>query len=175
MAITRLNLNEFDEPDYELIAIHTPLEDYRLAFFLNRTLNIALSANPAGVPVITQKGESVFSRFTYVDNDQFVWELLQNKTELLTGELPTQDLFGEPSANLRAYLLPEFKTVDYLLKIDAWLMSRMQIVEVLADIEPIVAAYVIDQERVKSQNNLILLEHANIQKDKNRRDTWAGR
>lgn len=174
MATHRLTLDEFDEPDYELIAIHTPLEDYRLAFFLNRTLNIALSANPAGVPVITQKGESVFSRFTYVDGDEFVWELLQNKTELLPAAPSTQDLFGQPTGSLRAYLLPEFKTVDYLLKIDAWMTSRMQIVDILTGIEPIAAAYIIDQERVKSLNNLILLEHANIQKDKDRRDAWAG-
>ena len=31
MAIHKLHIDEFDEVDYELIAIHTSLEDYRLA------------------------------------------------------------------------------------------------------------------------------------------------
>ena len=35
MALYKLHIEEFDEVDYELIAIHTSLEDYRLAYFLN--------------------------------------------------------------------------------------------------------------------------------------------
>ena len=38
MAIHKLDLGEFDEIDYYLIAIHTSLEDYRLAFFINQKL-----------------------------------------------------------------------------------------------------------------------------------------
>ena len=40
MAIHKLHIDEFDEVDYELIAIHTSLEDYRLAYFLNKKLPI---------------------------------------------------------------------------------------------------------------------------------------
>ncbi len=43
MAIHKLHIDEFDEVDYELIAIHTSLEDYRLAYFLNQKLPILLS------------------------------------------------------------------------------------------------------------------------------------
>jgi hypothetical protein len=42
MAIHKLDLGEFDEIDYHLIAIHTSLEDYRLAFFINQKLLINL-------------------------------------------------------------------------------------------------------------------------------------
>ena len=43
MAIHKLDLGEFDEIDYYLIAIHTSLEDYRLAYFINQKLPINLS------------------------------------------------------------------------------------------------------------------------------------
>jgi hypothetical protein len=37
MAIHKLDLGDFDEIDYNLIAIHTSLEDFRLAYFINQT------------------------------------------------------------------------------------------------------------------------------------------
>jgi len=33
MALIKLHLDEFDAVDYVLIAIHSTLEDYRMAFF----------------------------------------------------------------------------------------------------------------------------------------------
>ena len=36
MAIHKLHLEEFDEIDYQLIAIHSTLEDYRLAYYINQ-------------------------------------------------------------------------------------------------------------------------------------------
>ncbi|MBP6551633.1 MAG: IPExxxVDY family protein, partial [Flavobacterium sp.] len=42
MAVHKLDLGEFDEIDYHLIAIHTSLEDYRLAYFINQKLPINL-------------------------------------------------------------------------------------------------------------------------------------
>jgi hypothetical protein len=43
MATHKLDLGDFDEVDYYLIAIHTSLEDYRLAYFINQKLPINLS------------------------------------------------------------------------------------------------------------------------------------
>jgi hypothetical protein len=38
MAIYKLALDDFEEADYQLIALHTTLEDYRLAYFINQKL-----------------------------------------------------------------------------------------------------------------------------------------
>jgi|SRR5690606_15355541 hypothetical protein len=174
MATYKLSIDDFDEPDYALIAIHTPLEDYRLAFCLNRSLNLNLRLNSTGVSLKTPKGEAYFSRFTHVDGDDFVWELLQNKAEIDMQPV-AEDLFGSKAGgSTRTYLLPEFKKVDYLLKIDAWMNAENQILEVLSEMEQVATAYIIDTELVKSRNNLILLEHANSQKDEDRSDAWAG-
>ena len=44
MAIHKLDLGEFDEIDYDLIAIHTSLEDFRMAFFINQILETSLKS-----------------------------------------------------------------------------------------------------------------------------------
>lgn len=174
MATIKLSIDDFDEPDYALIAIHTPLEDYRLAFYLNRSLNLNLALNSTGVSVKTTNGEAYFSRFTHVDRDDFVWELLQNKAEINMQPM-AGDLFGSKAGgSTRTYLLPEFKKVDYLLKIDAWINAENRILGLLAEMDQVATAYVIDTELVKSSNNLILLEHANSQKDEDRSNAWAG-
>lgn len=175
MATYKLSIDDFDEPEYLLIAIHTPLEDYRLAFTLNRSLQLKLEANPKGVSVKTKKGEAYFSRFSYTDADGIVWELLQNKAELSQAE-EIQDLFGNPKASVssRSYLLSEFKKVDFVLKIDSEDEIRQDLIGILNGLDSIATAYPIDHQLVKSRNNLILLEHANKQKDQDRSDAWAG-
>lgn len=42
MYVHKLHIAEFDKIDYQLIAIHSPLEDYRLAYFINKQLPINL-------------------------------------------------------------------------------------------------------------------------------------
>ena len=42
MAVHKLPLGDFDEIDYQLIAIHSSLEDYRLAYYINQNLPINL-------------------------------------------------------------------------------------------------------------------------------------
>ena len=46
MAIHRLYIDEFETINYSLVAIHTNLEDYRLAYFINENLNLKLKKKP---------------------------------------------------------------------------------------------------------------------------------
>ena len=77
MAIHKLDLDEFDKIDYYLIAIHTSLEDYRLAFFINQILPINLSKSKSDIQINIKEGEINFSRFHYNDeeNDFFFFFL----------------------------------------------------------------------------------------------------
>ncbi len=43
MAIHKIQINDFISDDYELIAIHSSLEDFKLAYCLNKELAIAVS------------------------------------------------------------------------------------------------------------------------------------
>ena len=95
MAIHKLDLGEFDEIDYYLIAIHTSLEDYRLAFFINQKLPINLSKSENEIQINIKEGETNFSRFYYNDEESAItWNLIQNKNEVIQYKKGnTQNLF----------------------------------------------------------------------------------
>ncbi|MWB96603.1 IPExxxVDY family protein [Flavobacterium sp. GA093] len=161
MAIHRLDLDEFDEIDYYLLAIHTSLEDYRLAYFINQKLPINLSKSKNEIHAQTKEGEASFSRFYYYDTEKALsWNLIQNKNEIISVSTNDfQNLFSnetsEVSTTIR--LLPEFKKVDFFLKIDNSdeAMNFSEIQQKLNTIESIAAIYAVDTNKIKSKNNLI--------------------
>ncbi len=84
MAIHKLDLGEFDEIDYHLIAIHTSLEDYRLAYFINQKLPINLEKNKNEILINIKEGETKFSRFYYNDIEkEILWNLVQKKNDVI--------------------------------------------------------------------------------------------
>jgi len=160
MAIHKLDLDEFDEIDYHLIAIHTTLEDYRLAYFINQHLPVNLSKSNEEILISIKEGETQFSRFYYDDEDNFVsWNLIQNKNEVIgRNEIINQDLFSNSSQEVatKVFLLPELKKVDYFLKIESDDdLEIVDIVKKLKTIKSLSTVYVVETETIKSKNNLI--------------------
>lgn len=162
MASTlKLTMEELYEDEYQLIAIHTSLEDYRLAYFLNQSLSIQLKKCEGDLHVKSKKGESHFSRFEYEDDDLCnSWNLIENKINITnTGSEITTDLFSSNSSSFTTndFLLPEFKNVDFLLKIeqeiDCDLLSSY--ISKMNAIEKITMVYAIDNQKIKTKNNLI--------------------
>ena len=161
MAIHKLDLGEFDEIDYYLIAIHTSLEDYRLAFFINQKLPINLSKSENEIQINIKEGETNFSRFYYNDIESTItWNLIQNKNEVVQYKKGnTQNLFSDVTMEVatKVFLLPEFKKVDYFLKIEnkEESLNIIKIQLLLNTIENISTAYNIETSKIKSKNNLI--------------------
>jgi len=161
MAIHKLDLGEFDEIDYQLIAIHTSLEDYRLAYFINQKLPINLGKNKNEIQINIKEGETKFSRFYYYDDEKTIsWNLIQNKNEVIQQKNDkSQNLFSNINMEVstKVYLLPEFKKVDYFLKIENMddLMNVAEIQALLNTIDNISTAYTVETNKIKSKNNLI--------------------
>ncbi|MBC5840324.1 MAG: IPExxxVDY family protein [Flavobacteriaceae bacterium] len=161
MATHKLDLGDFDDIDYYLIAIHTSLEDYRLAYFINQQLPINLSKSKEEVQINIKEGETNFSRFYYYDTENAVsWNLIQNKNEVLQKKIDTtQNLFSNVCMEIstKVYLLPEFKKADYFLKIENTeeTMNALKIKTLLNKIESISTVYSVDTNKIKSKNNLI--------------------
>jgi hypothetical protein len=161
MAIHKLDLGEFDEIDYNLIAIHTSLEDFRLAYFINQKLPINLSKSKDEVQINIKEGETNFSRFYYYDLENAIsWNLIQNKNEVSQNKKDTlQNLFSNVTMEIstKVFLLPEFKKADFFLKIentnDALDVSKIK--KILNTIDNISAIYTVDTNQIKSKNNLI--------------------
>lgn len=161
MAIHKLDIGDFDEIDYNLIAIHTLLEDYKLAFLINKTLPILLKKSNEDINISKKEGEAQFSRFYYLDKvNKTEWNLFQNKNVLVTNHLDiSQNLFSNETYQslTRVYFLPEFKKADFFLKIENTedSIELSQVKQIINTIEGITAAYVVDIDQIKSKNNLI--------------------
>lgn len=161
MAIHKLDFDEFDEIDYHLIAIHTSLEDYRLAYFINQKLSINLSKSENEIQINIKEGETNFSRFYYYDTENTIsWNLIHNKNEVIQQKTDNgQSLFSNINVEVstKVYLLPEFKKVDYFLKIEDTeeTINLLEIQTLLNTIDNISTVYVVEANKIKAKNNLI--------------------
>jgi len=161
MAVHKLDFDDFEEIDYHLIAIHTSLEDYRLAYFINQKLAINLGINKDQIQINIKEGETKFSRFYYYNIEKGIyWNLIQNKNEVIQQKNEIrQNLFSNINLEVstKVYLLPEFKKVDYFLKIENVdeEINGAKIQLLLNTIENISTAYTVETNKIKSKNNLI--------------------
>ena len=161
MAVHKLDLGEFDEIDYHLIAIHTSLEDYRLAYFINQKLPINLGKSKNEIQINIKEGETKLSRFYYHDvENEISWDLIQNTSEIVQQKNDnSQGLFSniDIEVSTKVYLLPELKKVDYFLKIENTdkTMDMSKIQSILNTIENITTVYSVETNKIKSKNNLI--------------------
>lgn len=161
MAVLKLHLDEFDEVDYSLIAIHSTLEDYRLAYFINQQLPVILSKSKEQISVTVKEGEAFFSRYFFDDQKNDIqWTLIQNKNEITVRKKSTgQNLFLNTDVEIatKVYLLSELKKVDYLLKIenntDTFAME--DILQKIKSVDRISTVYELIPTTIKSKNNLI--------------------
>jgi hypothetical protein len=124
-------------------------------------MDLNLSNNKNEIQINIKEGETKFSRFFYDDKKNGVfWNLIQNKNEVIQQKKETsQTLFSniKMEVSTKVYLLPEFKKVDYFLKIEniEETMDLTQIQILLNTIENISTVYTVETNKIKSKNNLI--------------------
>ena len=161
MAVLKLELDEFDAIDYSLIAIHSSVEDYRMAFLLNQHLPIILHKNKKPFSLTAKDKRIAFDYFQYENPATDVnWMLMPNKNEYVVRKKSTgQNLFLDTQVEIatRVYLLPEFKKVDYFLKIEHQdhVDILHEVLDKINEIPQISAVYLVDSAKIKSKNNLI--------------------
>ncbi len=158
---TKIYIDEFEEEDYHLIAIHTSLEDYRLAYFINQYLPVNLKKCDIDLQVQVKQGETHFTRFIFDDKVEGIsWNLIENKNDvtIVRNDLIV-DLFSQTKSlfSTVTYLLSEYKKVNYFLKIDN-LNDNFKISEIVSEInkiDKIKMVYAIEINTIKNKNNLI--------------------
>lgn len=160
MAIHKIQIDDFISIDYQLVAVHSPLEDYRLAYFINQKLAISFEKSEKDIGIQIPEGKSHFTRFVFDDEEnELFWNLIPNKTKVVTRETKATSLFKETGLDVTTniFLIPELKKADYIIKIentDDFFDVDTLIDELLA-IKQITTAYKIDMNKLKSKNNLI--------------------
>ncbi|MGJ8659359.1 IPExxxVDY family protein [Cellulophaga fucicola] len=144
---------DFFEDSFSLIALHSSLEDYAIGY----NLNLFLKANFKRAKIdldVNQRISFPFFEWEDVDNHNN-WTLISNHSKIEEQE-EQGGLFGSELSYTTHYLVPEYKDVDYFLKIE---QEDKQIVAAIlkqiVSIPKIVTAYSIDVDNLKSKNNLI--------------------
>ncbi|MHA7056839.1 IPExxxVDY family protein [Aquimarina sp. M1] len=160
MAIQRLVLDTIMDDDYDLIAIHCSLASYRLAFALNKYINLRLFRKKNDVKFEYDSYSANFPLFQYQDHFEYnTYSLLGNKYRTKIQTAAVADLFASESEDnyVTKHLIPELRNVDYFLKIEAETsqFSSKSLTAKLLTIPQIITAYVVDYTQLKSKNNLI--------------------
>ena len=158
MALHKLQVDDFYDASFSLLAIHCRLEDYRLAYLLNKHLDIQLARKDqdldyhytaASFPIYEWENESHYT----------TWNLVSNSCVKMEDALQSSgSLFNERNQITKTYhLLPELNKVDYLMKIsnENQNYNERLILEKIQSIPQVITTYSIDNYKIKSKDNLI--------------------
>ena len=152
----KLNLNQFPE-NYHLIAIHSDLDEFRLAFFLNKKLNIGLKRKINDIYFSEQ--DAKYSSYEFLDDTKYLkWIFFSNKSLVL--EKTSEENLGlfaqENLVQNEISLLRGQKSVDYFLIIEN-IANKTYIEKVLKKISEIsgVITSFISKNKLENKENLI--------------------
>tara|TARA_B110000971_G_scaffold853_1_gene801 strand:+ start:1216 stop:1695 length:480 start_codon:yes stop_codon:yes gene_type:complete len=157
MAIHKLVVDDFEDLNYSLLAVHCEIDDYRLAYFLNQSLETRLARTREDLDFVTSLAS--FSVFEWINPQlQTNWHLIKNSC-LVEEVAISQGLFSETNQKswVSHSLLPEYQSVDYLLKINngGGFINEKQILNKIQKITNVSTAYSLDISQLKSKEHLI--------------------
>lgn len=155
MPIYEVNINDFSNDDYTLIGVHTTLNDYRLAYLLNKHLQVNFRRANYDLDFFQKNIESSYVVYEYTNTklDQD-WFLISNVFKY-TLETESISLFGQSDST--SYLIPEKKKVDFFLKIEGEFDYDfiVKLIENINQIPQIITSYEIEVNSLKSKDFLI--------------------
>ena len=140
MILNRKILKFEIDLDFVLIAVTTPLKDYRICYLINRYLNFNLAkADDLKVEIVPNTDPVLFSMYVYN------WEASDT------------DFYFIANKGSDGYLIPEMRKTDYFLMIKNYIDEDDldNLVSSLNRIAEIVAAVKIDPKKIKSRENLL--------------------
>ena len=155
MPVYTLNINDFSTDDYALIGIHTTIDEAKLAYLLNKFLDMKFSKAISELDFTKKEHQSFYSVYEYVDTElDQEWFLITNvyKSTSKTAEI---SLFNESDSVTR--LIPEKKNIDFFLKIIGSLNTEsiVKTIEKINKVPSIITSYEIEVESLKSKDFLI--------------------
>ncbi|MUH37721.1 IPExxxVDY family protein [Zobellia amurskyensis] len=145
--------NDFYEDSFDLVALHSSLEDYAIAYALNLHLKSNFKRSHKDLDLT---GHITVPIFEWKDdiNDRY-WTLFTNNG-LVEDTMTRKGLFKDEPSFTTFHMVPEHRDVDYFLKIEQDGFINMEnLVKTLQNIPKIITAYAIETDKLKSKNNLI--------------------
>ena len=158
MALYKLLVDDFYDETYVLIAVHCRIEDYRLAYLLNKYLGTNLERSAKDLDLnYTASSYSVYEWNNKAD--YITWNLIANSCKKEEESLYSSGaLFSESDKVIKIYhLIPELKQVDFFIKISNEIqnINEKLIISKLQTIPQIITSYSVDLAKIKSKEHLI--------------------
>lgn len=153
MLTTHKIAADFYDDKFLLIAIHSGLDDFAIAYMLNSHCGLCLKRSRKDLKL----GEGLlFPVFEWNDGqNETHWTLFSNKCAKEI-DIAYGGLFKNDTSTRTDYLMPWQKEVDYFLKIDPEIETKRELqIKTIGSIFGVVTAYGVDTQNLKSKNNLI--------------------
>jgi len=153
-------LLEVEDEYFNLIAIYSSLEGYKMAYFLNKHLKIRLKRERIDIDFNHAEYNALYALFSYKDpNSYYSLDLVANKFKgeakkiLSSGSLFKEEELSPQEVNL----IPEYNKVDYFLKISEEIQPKQfnRILNKIGQLPGVQGAYAIEVDNLKSKQNLI--------------------
>ena len=139
---------------YHLLAIHTTLEDYQLAFEINRLTGSQFKRTKKDID-LPQKN-AFFARFKWIDNKtEQEYDFFTNKylNVIQNNDLKKNTLFEQPIVK-EVYLIPEFKTINFFIKTNN--LDNLSLLKIkLKQLNSLIMVYTLPPLKTRNQLNLI--------------------
>lgn len=146
------------EEDYILIGIHCQWEAYRVAYLLNKELDLKLKRELSDLDFQHKKLMAFYPVYHYSDEKAYRdYYLVGNKFRGTPAPSSAQNALFQSEAILTANLVPEHKNVDFILKVEEpdGTMAPKTLASKINAIPQIRIAYTINTDTLKSKENLI--------------------
>lgn len=154
-----LDLEEELHNSFSVIAIHTGFRPYRMAYALNKYLGTQLKRSKEDLDLKRDKKDLYFPLFEFKNTKLFhQYDLIGNRSMQVgksEGIIHYEDMHSKLYEI--GYLIPEYKKVDYFLKIDFNdnFVSLETTLRLINKIRGVQSAYTLVNSQIKSINNLI--------------------
>lgn len=154
MSIKFHKLDFINDEKFFLIALHSNVEIFFLAYLLNK--NLKTSFKKMKYNIISNENDYLFERYQSIDkNKREKMDLFSNKSALKKNRTTDQvfSLF-DSSYFKKFFFIDEFKDVDFFIKKDS-INNLDLLIKKIKLIEEIESSYLVDEKLLKNKENLI--------------------
>ena len=147
-------LDEIEEDDFSLIALHSSCEAYYLAFLLNSNCQCQFAQKKKKKE--GAEADHIFESYEWIDPIKGI-EIRLFSNRYLKFQKDVQkgsSLFDLPETK-ELYLMQDLKEVDYIIKIDSGI-DDLVMIDSIESIDQVSYRYLIDQSQLKMDSRLNL-------------------
>lgn len=163
MSAAKLTLELDYDFDFYVLGIRTDVPDYRLAYCVNKALEIHLNRSAHDLLLEGRKGAGSLNcaYFEYQEEDyDRDWFLASNRGFREGVQLGTGLFSGFDNEEQTDFLLPELKNFDFFFVVHGLHgpMEEQRIERIIGSLSHVVVAQTIDLEKVKNREHLLFLD-----------------